>query len=451
MPFFLLGKGPDDSLTLLAPTAHATRQDALAELSRLTADASFSHWDAEVLVMDLDSGTPVLLVRPADAPVAASAPEEEPAEEPSAPADAAEEPADEPEEPVEEPEEPTEEPVEEAAAPEPEEPEAEESVEAEEPSESIVVEEEDVEIEATAEEQTEDAAEEPVVDEETSTEVVASEDEAAEADIAAVLQDLVAEEEAEALTAEVETVTPDDDTEPPAVVEVDEAWAAAVADTTEAENESGISLKDALLRTARQMEGEGIVAPESVGPADAEPGAVTEPEPVEAAEAVPAWPWDTQAPDTAPFALDALEEPGTDEGSLVRAAGDDDTMAAARPVILGAYGEAPLPPQPDVLPAIDLPEVSVDPAAAEPVLEPEIVPPPVSAEQVAEPAPEPAVSDFILDLDEVAPSPAAASEAGYSVTESTVAHMTCNDCVYVDTCPNKDQRDPSSCGSFQWK
>ncbi len=268
-----------------------------------------------------------------------------------------------------------------------------------------------------------------------------------------MLQDLVAEEEAEALTAEVEaeTVAPVADTELSAVVEVDEAWAAAVAETTEAENESGISLKDALLRTARQMEGEGIVAPESVGPAEAEPEAVSEPEPVEPAEAVPAWPWDTQAPDTAPFALDALEEPGTDEGSLVRAAGDDDTMAAARPVILGAYGEAPLPPQPDVLPAIDLPEVAAEPAAAEPVLEPEVVQSPASTEQVAEPAPEPAVSDFILDLDEVAPSPATAPEAGYSVTESTVAHMTCSDCVYVDTCPNKDQRDPSSCGSFQWK
>jgi hypothetical protein len=27
----------------------------------------------------------------------------------------------------------------------------------------------------------------------------------------------------------------------------------------------------------------------------------------------------------------------------------------------------------------------------------------------------------------------------------------CDDCVYVATCPNKDQRLPKDCGSFQWK
>jgi hypothetical protein len=27
----------------------------------------------------------------------------------------------------------------------------------------------------------------------------------------------------------------------------------------------------------------------------------------------------------------------------------------------------------------------------------------------------------------------------------------CDDCVYVSTCPNKDQRLPKDCGSFQWK
>ena len=27
----------------------------------------------------------------------------------------------------------------------------------------------------------------------------------------------------------------------------------------------------------------------------------------------------------------------------------------------------------------------------------------------------------------------------------------CEDCVYVETCPNKDQRLPKDCVSFQWK
>jgi len=41
---------------------------------------------------------------------------------------------------------------------------------------------------------------------------------------------------------------------------------------------------------------------------------------------------------------------------------------------------------------------------------------------------------------------------GYQPSGEPIADgMTCEDCVYVETCPNKDQREPSSCGSFQWK
>ena len=29
--------------------------------------------------------------------------------------------------------------------------------------------------------------------------------------------------------------------------------------------------------------------------------------------------------------------------------------------------------------------------------------------------------------------------------------VTCDDCVYELTCPNKDTRTPQACGSFQWK
>ena len=63
MAFFLLGR-VDDTLNLLCPDVFATRQDALAALSRVTAEPEFDLWDAEVLLLDTDSGTPVLLVRP---------------------------------------------------------------------------------------------------------------------------------------------------------------------------------------------------------------------------------------------------------------------------------------------------------------------------------------------------------------------------------------------------
>lgn len=366
MAFFLLGQYPDGRLVLLSETAHDSRQDAMAALSALTGDPGFEHWDAEVTVHELSGGTPVLMVRPAAAVVA-----ETPAEEP----EVAEEPVDEPQ--AEEPETPAE------VA---EEPEAAETEPEEEPEPAV-----------------EQAAEEP-------------EDEA----LAAVIEDL-------------------SDDEPEA------------ADEPELE---APSLKDALRKTAEHMESQGIVAPESVGPAGevatetVEPAEepAEEPEPVADAEPAtaepePAWPWATNempavavepsasaekpAGTVSVFDLDALEAPGDDEGSLVRAPGDDATMAAARPVIMGAYSEPAAMPEP--VPAVA----------------------PAPAPEPVEPPPHDPTSDFILDLEEIAaagPVPAPAPEPATDMSE-----LTCNDCVYVETCPNKGQLRPASCGSFQWK
>lgn len=469
MPFFLLGKTPDGDLRLLSGELHTSRSKATAELSRLTADASFEFWDDEVFVIDLDSGTPVLLVRPASATKSEPEPEpeepeaEEVAEEPEAEEEVAEEPEPE-EEAAEEPEE----------EPEPEEapePEAEEEV-----AEGPEAEEEAAE-EEPADEPEEEAAEEAVTEE-------------PEDEIGSVLDDLELEEE-------------------PA--------------------EEGTSLKDAIARTAASMEAEGIVAPESVGPAEAaeeEPAEEAESEPEaeegeEAAEgeepaAETSWPWDTQG--TGSFKLDALEEPGPDEGSLIRAAGDDETMDVSRPVILGAYEDDTAAAEAeasierivedlsqldaDEEPAAEVAEIEeVVEAEPEPVIEPEpepvAIPDAITApEPYVAPAVEPefaapawvqgggkpkfddvkgitgaakapampkaekekakaaqasgdaapAGSDFI-ELNEVA----APQATGYSASGGELDGLTCNDCVYVDTCPNKDQREPASCGSFQWK
>jgi len=101
----------------------------------------------------------------------------------------------------------------------------------------------------------------------------------------------------------------------------------------------------------------------------------------------------------------------------------------------------------ELLPIVELParvepeatdEAVEEVQAAEPELEPEPVPDlePIfqlepEAEPVAEAAPEPEMP-------------------GYEAGDSDLSSLTCEDCVYVTTCPNKDERTPSACGSFQW-
>ncbi len=71
MPFFLLTRDDNDGLRLLTPTALPGRQEALAELSRMTSESGFDAWDNEVLLVDIDAALPVLLVRPAESEAAA--------------------------------------------------------------------------------------------------------------------------------------------------------------------------------------------------------------------------------------------------------------------------------------------------------------------------------------------------------------------------------------------
>jgi len=98
-----------------------------------------------------------------------------------------------------------------------------------------------------------------------------------------------------------------------------------------------------------------------------------------------------------------------------------------------------------------------------------------SAPGEAEEADDEVDSDFILDLDAIQPvsledsestagemAETAASGASAEPTAqdaapsgedyaSPLTDYTCADCVYVETCPNRDQRAPKDCGSFQWK
>lgn len=363
MPFFLLGKDPDDSLSLISEDIYPSAAEARTALARISARPGFDRWDDEVFVMDLTSGKSLMLVRPETA----EEPEPEPEVEPVA-----------------------------------EEPEVEAAVE----SEPEIEPEPEVELEPEPEPEPE-----PEVAEE-------------DADLAAVIEDLASEDE----------------------------------------QTSGAGLRDALRRTAEHMASQGIIPPESVGPAEEAPveeaAELAEPE-QRAADAsnAPAWPWDTGVA-MAELGLGPLDEPerGLDNGSLVRSPGDDDTVAASRTVVLGAYADTPVseplaesePPahvvefvagsavEQAAAPVVEAGTVEFDESQAVPVMVPVASPEPVVAPE----------SDFI-DLGGVQ-AVTSDAESGYSAP-AAVADTSCNDCVYVETCPNKDQLDPASCGSFQWR
>jgi hypothetical protein len=57
---------------------------------------------------------------------------------------------------------------------------------------------------------------------------------------------------------------------------------------------------------------------------------------------------------------------------------------------------------------------------------------------------EPSVSDFV----EI--EGPGITKPGYQRPAPTEG-QTCADCVYEETCPNKETSNPSNCGSFQWR
>ena len=431
MAFFLLGR-VDDTLKLLCPDTFTSRQDALAALSSVTAEPGFDLWDAEVLLVDTDAGTPVLLMRPQTATQASVAPLEEELE-------------------VVVVDELDDEPL-------PEAPESEDVVAEESPAEEAPADapaEESPAEDAPAEEA---PAEEPFV--------VAADDSAPEI-IAEAEAEIVLDDEHAASDVPVEAV------EDPALAEV-------IIEEFQAEEDAAGALKAALSRTAAQMEAEGIVAPESIAAAtvtveldtDLEP----RPEPAEQE-----WPWDVVAetePTISPeiaFVMSDLEEPSLDDGSILRGSIDDETFAAARPVIMGSYSEprddaetraadviddappvepmglidiqppvAPLPSSsgfavPVVGDAGDIFPLDALVDATEPI-ESSSVPSAASTDDSA-------ISDFILDLGDAPVIDAAVPSADTAALDE----YTCADCVYEETCPNKDQRLPKDCGSFQWR
>ena len=143
---------------------------------------------------------------------------------------------------------------------------------------------------------------------------------------------------------------------------------------------------------------------------------------------------ETVEPDVA-FVLSGLEEPALDDGgSLIVGSLDDEGLAASRPVILGAYGDE------SAGPAVSEVAIGQDTTSE--------IPAEVGSESHAAEAVEtvatPAESDFIV-LDD-APAASVPDLPGLAAPSNEdapqLSNYTCDDCVYVDTCPNKDERKP---------
>ncbi len=196
---------------------------------------------------------------------------------------------------------------------------------------------------------------------------------------------------------------------------------------------------------------EEVVEPEVVGPEVVEPEVVgtTASEGVPAGEGAPgkegvsAWPWDVAPSAEQEFRPVIMGE----------YAGDEDT-----PPTEGAYADAEA--QPDEGQPVDevreprgaLPTHTALGRATEPVpgSEPEDVEP--SPGETAPPPrtePPPGASEL---SDEEAPAAAFTEPPkAYEPGEMDIDSYTCEDCVYVETCPKRGEMTPSSCGSFQWR
>ena len=384
MGFFLLGRGREaGELRLISTEVFAGRSEAIEALTRLSGEPEFEHRDAEVFVLDLDTGMPVVLVASA-APVAA--------------------------EPV---------------------------------IEAPIAEEPEVADEPKADAGVWEAPIEPIDD------------------LAGALKRAAGALESEGIVAPesigpAEVAEAEAEPEPDTIEDVlDQPWLAETGEP--AADDSAPVLKNAL---DLEQEFEPVVAPAAEPVVEPEPEPVVEPEPepepttiVAEIETEPispegadaAWPWDTasapaseqpssadestgveDAPEETPAPVDALlaesapadgstfvpdpfEEPATDPGDYIKVQIGDDSSSMGRTVVMGAYAEETAgEPEPDTAPGTDT-----------------------------------EIDSMLADLGRV-------GDAGGS-PGSDLADLTCEDCVYVNTCPNKEGLDPSKCGNFQWR
>jgi hypothetical protein len=153
------------------------------------------------------------------------------------------------------------------------------------------------------------------------------------------------------------------------------------------------------------------------------------------------------------FRLVGLEEPAATDISLIPA---QDEAFNPMPVILGDYAdmgtgtEEPAEAAPEAAPAGEVPDEIRDVVfASDLMVTSETEPPAEEPAPEASAAEEPVDAAAATELDDAA----ADGEPGkvYEPGEVNIDAYTCDDCVYVGTCPKHHEDSPSTCGSFQWK
>jgi hypothetical protein len=206
-------------------------------------------------------------------------------------------------------------------------------------------------------------------------------------------------------------------------------------------------LADALRRAATRLESEGIVAPPSVeefaargslgartGESDVEVAAAEQADP----EAVPVSteveePTDVEvaaAPGVAAFEPVGIAEPGLEDVVVLTPV--DESLP--RPLIVGEYAID------SVTDAEDLTLSEIEELAGR-----------LEGAAVAQPADDDeSITDLLAEPTPEAPVEPV-EEKVYEPGGLDISSYSCEDCVYVVTCPKAKQESPATCGSFQWK
>jgi hypothetical protein len=297
----------------------------------------------------------------------------------------------------------------------------------------------------------------------------------AEAPHATAEETLHAPEETSDATAASESTTP------ASVLEVETAIAEAVLAGSEApETEAEVPQAPEEASDEEQVPAADLSIAEDETPEEPSDDAGAEaPEETEAATAgaPQSWPWDVQVPieeETLLVVEESVEIATVPSADLSEPPQEVDEAAESLPIDTG--------------PASEDREFSEDEPTSdevEPEAEPEEIPDEVEPEpelEVADsddvPLPD-EVSGLLADLEELVPAVSVASAAreaaptkrsepasgsldpepalpeepprAYEAGSSDITELTCEDCIYLNTCPKKDESDPSSCGSFQWK
>jgi hypothetical protein len=258
--------------------------------------------------------------------------------------------------------------------------------------------------------------------------------------------------------------------------EVVEAWNAEMTPATpaaEQEAAPGIfdDLESALRRATASLESEGVVAPDAIDDVEPdEPTVLETPAEAPGEDAEESWPWSSAASvDSAEVPVDEPEQ----EPAPVEDVDHGPVTGIAEP--LGVTAEpAPAAPEPSDAPADDDEDAlfaSLGDASDEhsslivtTAVEGEdaFLPKPVILGDYDDTPEAPAIAPAITEdapmkdpaFEEPAAGPIASPEeviAYVPAGDLDLGEYTCDDCVYVNTCPKVGESSPKECGSFQWK